>query len=435
VSEPLVKIWKAAELPPQWMEKKRVLSRGMTGELEATVKAIIEEVRRRGDDALIEFTKKFDNVDLTPEGLRVTRSEIKDAYSAVSEEQVSALKFMKEKVEALEKRLLERIKVVSEEDGVRIYASSRPIQSVGCYIPGGGAAYPSTLIKTLTPAKVAGVPRIAICSPPTNRGNVNPLILVAADICETDEIYRLGGVQAIAALAYGTESVKSVKKIFGPGNKYVIMAKFLVSRDVAIDLPAGPSEILVLADETVEPRIVALDMISQAEHGIDCVSGLITTSMKLAKNVSKELTRMIPRLPRKEIIANALSNFGFIIVCKTMIEAIDLVNAFAPEHLEMITKESVEVAEKIVSAGLVLVGRYTPVSASDYCIGTCSVLPTSGYGHVFSGLSVLDFIKRINFVECSKEGLRRLKDKVKVLAEAEGLPNHYLAVEGRFKIE
>lgn len=432
---PLIKIWNASEVTPQWMEKRRIISGELTEELAAYVKGIINEVRKNGDSALIKFTKKFDGVDLTTENVSVTEEEIKSAYNSVNEEQISALKIMKEKIEAFEKHLLERMKVLSEDYGLKVHSSARPIQSVGCYIPGGEASYPSTLINTLTPARVAGVPRIAVCSPPTSGGTINPLTLVAADMCKAHEIYKLGGVQAIAALAYGTKSIKPVKKIFGPGNRYVIMAKFLVSRDVAIDLPAGPSEILVLADKTVKPRIVALDLISQAEHSMDCVSGLVTTSKEFAEKVQVEITNITPQIPRREIVVKALSRHGFIVLCETMDEAIEFVNAFAPEHLEILTQEPTEIAQAITSAGLVLIGQYAPVSASDYCIGTCSVLPTSGYGHVFSGLSVLDFIKRINFVECSKEGLQKLRKNIKILAQAENLPNHSLAVEGRFKLD
>jgi len=431
---PLVKVWKASKVPPKWIEKRLKMGGEMTRELEAYVRSIIDEVRSRGDAALTEFSKKFDKIDLTAENFLVTDEEIKDAYDVISEEQVSALNFMKERVENLERTILERITVTIKDD-VRFYGSPRPIQSVGCYVPGGEASYPSTLIMTVVPAKVAGVPRVAVCSPPTSKGKINPLTLVAADLCKVDEVYKIGGAQAIAALAYGTESIKPVRKIVGPGNKYVTMAKLLVSRDVAIDMPAGPSEVLVLADETADSRIIALDMLSQAEHGADSISGLVTTSKELAESVIKELERRIPTLRRSKVITEALSGNGFIIICKTMGEATEFVNAFAPEHLEILTEKPMEVAEKITSAGLVLIGRYTPVSASDYCIGTNHVLPTSGFGHVYSGLSVLDFIRRVNIVECSEKGLLKLKNNLKILAEAENLPNHFLAVEGRFKLE
>jgi len=421
-------------MPPEWIKKRRIMGGELTEELEAHVKVIIDEVRRRGDAALTEFSKKFDNINLTAENFRVTKEEISNAYGLVSKEQISALEFMKEKIENVEKRLLRRIKATIEDD-VKIKSLPIPIQSVGCYVPGGEAAYPSTLVMIVAPAKVAGVPRVAVCSPPTSQGTINPLTLVAADICKADEIYKIGGAHAIAALAYGTESIKPVRKIVGPGNKYVTMAKLLVSRNVAIDMPAGPSEILILADETANPQIVALDMISQAEHGADSISGMVTTSKELAENVIKELEMRVPSLYKGRTVADALLRNGFIIICERLNEAIEFVNTFAPEHLEIIAKKPRKIAEEVTSAGIVLEGQYTPVSASDYCIGTSHVLPTSGYGHVFSGLSVLDFVKRINFIECSKKSLLRLRNNVKVLAEAENLPNHFLAVEGRFELE
>jgi len=417
------------------MEKRRKTGRVGTKKLETYVRSILREVKEKGDAALIEFTKKFDHVDLSPKNLRVSQEEIKRAYETVNEEQISALRFMKERVESLEKRLLEQVTVQLEGDGVRVYGSPRPIQSVGCYVPGGEAAYPSTLIMTAVPAKVAGVPRVAVCTPPKGDSQVNSLTLVAADLCKVDEVYRVGGAQAIAALAYGTETLKPVRKIVGPGNRYVTVAKLLVSRDVAIDMPAGPSEILVLADGTADARIVALDMISQAEHSIDSIPGLITTSVKLVEGVTAELRRQIPAIPRGGIVAEALQRNGFIVLCQTMDEAVELANAFAPEHLEIVTENSRRVAEKVTSAGLVLLGPSTPVAASDYCLGTNHVLPTGGFGHTLSGLSVLDFVRRVNFVECSLEGLQRLRYNVRVLAETEGLPNHSLAVEGRFRIE
>jgi len=435
VSKTLIKVWKSSTPARRWMEKRRKPGKVGTKKLEAYVRSIVREVREKGDAALIEFTKKFDNVDLSPKNLRVTQGEIKRAYGMVSEEQISALRFMKERVENLEKRLLEQVTVQLEDNGVKVYGSPRPIQSVGCYVPGGEAAYSSTLIMTAVPAKVAGVPIVAVCTPSKGSGQVNALTLVAADLCKVDEIYRVGGAQAIAALAYGTETLKPVRKIVGPGNRYVTMAKLLVSRDVAIDMPAGPSEILVLADGAADARIIALDMISQAEHSIDSISGLIATSKKLAEGVIAELGERISAIPRGEIVAEALRRNGFIILCQTMDEAIELANTFAPEHLEIITENPGGVAEKVTSAGLVLMGPSTPVAASDYCLGTNHVLPTSGFSHTLSGLSVLDFIRRVNFVECSSEGLLRLRANVRVLAETEGLPNHSLAVEGRFKIE
>lgn len=429
---PLVRVWRTPALPDNWTKRA---NKKTTQRLERHVKAIIDEVKEQGDTAVIKFTKKFDETILNTMNLHATRREIEEAYNAVSEEQISALKFMKDRVESIEKRTLEQIKIEVEENGIFVSNLPRPIQSVGCYVPGGEAAYPSTLIMTVVPAKVARVPRIVVCSPPTARGSINPLILVAADICKVNEIYKVGGVQAIAALAYGTESIKPVRKIVGPGNKYVTMAKMIVSKDVAIDMPAGPSEILILADETANPRLIALDMISQAEHGIDSVAGLITTSQELAEDVSKELKEKMTSVSREAITRKALLTSGFIIICETINEMIELANTFAPEHIEIIMRTQAEIAEKIMSAGLILIGPYSPVSASDYCIGTNHVLPTGGFGHVFSGLSVLDFIRRVGIVKCSREGLLKMKDSVKVLAEAENLPNHYKAIEGRFEFE
>ena len=428
----LVKVWKGSALPPKWIEKRRALGWESTEELEKYVKSIINEIKKRGDAALLEFTQKFDHTNLTPENFCVTKEEIEDAYSMVSKKQISALEFMKDKIENFERQLLKQIDLTIDDD-IRVQIIPRPIQSIGCYVPGGEAAYPSTLLMTVTPANVAQVPRIVVCSPPSENGLINPLTVVAADICEIDEIYKVGGAQAIAALAYGTESINPVKKIVGPGNKFVTIAKLLVSRDTAIDMPAGPSEILVLADETADPQIVALDMISQAEHSTESVAGLVTTSKDLTQKVIEELKKLIPKVSRGNFISEALTKHGFIITYDNIEEAIDFSNKFAPEHLEVITKNPMEVANKISSAGLILIGPYTPASASDYCIGTNHVLPTSGFGDVFSGLSVFDFVKRINCIECSKKGLFKLRENIRILAESEGLPNHFLAVDGRFK--
>ncbi|HLE76015.1 MAG TPA: histidinol dehydrogenase [Candidatus Bathyarchaeia archaeon] len=426
-----VKVWKSSALPTDWFKRTRTLDES----IENDVKAIVNKVVKNGDAALIEFAEKFDKATLEAENLRVTAKEIEEAYKATSKEQISALKLMKSKVGSLENRVLERIKIATSKDGIAVQTALRPIESVGCYVPGGQAAYPSTVVMTAVPAKVAGVPRIVVCSPPTPQGTVNPLILVAAEICGVNEIYKVGGAQAIAALAYGTETIKPVKKIVGPGNKYVTAAKILVSKDVAIDMPAGPSEILVLADETANPQFVALDMISQAEHDADSVAGLITTSQKVAEKTLFWLGKMTAPADRGIIVRKALAEQGFIITCDSVEEMVDLANVFAPEHVEIMTRNPMEIAKRITSAGLILLGTYSPVSLSDYGSGTNHVLPTGGFGHAFSGLSVLDFARRVSVVESSKEGLLKLKRHVKVLTEAENLPNHYRAIEARFKDE
>ncbi len=400
--------------------------------LETNVKVIMQEVQAKGDAALIDFTKQFDAVDLTVKGVRVSQEAILEANRKVPEEEIAALGLLKKRIEKMEQRKLARLSFVIKEKGLEVTNTVRPLESVGCYVPGGEATYPSTLMMTVVPAKVAGVPRVVVCSPPTSNGEVNPRVLAAASLCGVDEIYRVGGVQAIAALAYGTKSVKPVAKIVGPGNKFVTLAKILASRTVAIDLPAGPSEILVLADETADPKFIALDLISQSEHTQDNVAGLVTTSKELATEVVSEVERLIPRLGnRRLVVTESLSKNGFVLLCSTVEEAIRFVNVFAPEHLEIITRGSKSVAEKITTAGVILLGKYTPVSASDYCIGTSHVLPTGGFSRVHSELSVFDYVKRLNIIQCSKERLRRMRGLAKTLAYEEGLPSHYVAIEER----
>jgi histidinol dehydrogenase len=427
-----VKVWKSSALPPDWF-KRQTPDEQINERVENDVKAIISRVVENGDAALIKLTEKFDQARLEAKELQVTPKETEEAYKAVGKEQVAALKFMKNKVSALEKLTLKQVGFKTSQDGITVQNVLRPIESVGCYVPGGQAVYPSTLIMTVMPAKVAGVPRIVVCSPPNAEGKVNALVLVAADLCGVSEIYKVGGAQAIAAMAYGTETIRPVKKIVGPGNKYVTMAKILVSKDVAIDMPAGPSEVLILADETANAQLIALDMISQAEHGADSVAGLITTSEKLAEEAQGWLTKKAAGAKRGEIVAKALEKYGFIIACKDMVEAVELVNVFAPEHVEIMTRNPEKTAEKITSAGLILVGSYSPVALSDYASGTNHVLPTGGFGHAFSGLSALDFVRRVSIVESSREGLQSVRERVKVLTEAENLPNHYRAVEARFE--
>ena len=430
-----VRVWKAQELPPDWFKRTRKLDEKAAESIENDVKAIISEVRKNGDAALIKFTEKFDKAKVKAENLRVTHEEIQKAYSMVADEEVSALKLMKEKVSDFEAPALKQLGTATSREGITIQNMLFPIESVGCYVPGGQAAYPSTVIMTTVPAKTAGVPRIVVCSPPNEDGEVNPLVLVAADVCEVNEVYRVGGAQAIAALAYGTDMIKPVRKIVGPGSKFVTMAKILVSKDVAIDMPAGPSEVLVVADETAIPEFVAADLVSQAEHGSDSVAGLITTSKKLAQEVIEGLVKLTRSAERCKIVEKALTEYGFIITCDTKDEMITFANVFAPEHLEIITQNPLEIVDKITSAGLILVGSYSPVSLSDYGSGTNHVLPTGGFAHSFSGLSALDFARRVSVVDCSKEGLLALKEHVRVMTKAENLPSHYKAVETRFEDE
>jgi histidinol dehydrogenase len=426
-----VKICKSSELAEDWF-KRREQYKKSDELIESNVRSIINKVAEKGDAAIIEYAKKFDKVNLTAKDLKVRPREIEAAYKNVGREQIAALKLIKKKIIDFEKKVLKQVGFRISKSGIVVENVIRPIESVGCYVPGGGAVYPSTLIMNSVPAKTAGVPRIVVCSPPNVNGLLNPLILVAADICGVGEIYKVGGAQAIAALAFGTDTIKSVEKIVGPGNKYVTMAKILVSRIKAIDMPAGPSEVLVLADETANPRLIALDMISQSEHSVECISGLITPSEKLAQAVSYWLAKTLDNIERREIVAKSLEKSGFIITCKNMKEAIKLANVFAPEHVEIITRNPKRIANKITTAGLILIGSYSPVALSDYGSGTNHVLPTGGFGRVYSGLSAFDFMRRVNIVKSSKKGLQSVREILKVMTEAENLPNHYKAVEERF---
>ena len=426
-----VRVWKPDALPADWFRRQKADEKA-TQEVDCSVKAIINQVKADGDGALVEFALKFDKAELTLRALKVKSGEIKEAYTKVTKQQISALQFVKEKVNAYQKQLLTQTDIKTTNDGIAVQTVLRPIESVGCYVPGGQAAYPSTLVMTAVPAKVAGVPRIVVCSPSDAKGKVNPLVLVAADICGVDEVYRVGGAQAIAALAYGTKTITPVRKIVGPGNKYVTAAKIQVSTDVAIDMPAGPSEVLVLADESADARFIAFDMVSQAEHGGDSVAGLITTSERVALQVQENLSKIVASAERGEKVSEALSKFGFIIVCNSMDEAVCLVNQFAPEHLEVMTAEPKELAEKL-TAGLILIGPYSPVALSDYGSGTNHVLPTGGFAQSFSGLSAFDFMRRVSIVESSRMGLERVKDSIKVMTETENLPNHYKAIQARFE--
>ena len=426
-----IKVWDSKELSVDWFKREKA-DKQATVELENNVKSIMAQVKQNGDKALVEFALKFDKAELTTRTLKVKPEEIKEAYTKTSSQQVSAVKFMKEKVGDFQKHLINKTDIKTVSDGISVQTVLRPIKSVGCYVPGGQAAYPSTLVMTAVPAKIAGVPRIVVCSPSDARGRVNPLVLVASDICGVDEVYKVGGAQAIAALAYGTKAIEPVYKIVGPGSKYVTSAKVFVSNDVAIDMPAGPSEVLILADESADARFIAYDMVSQAEHGDDSVAGLITTSEMVALQVQESLKTIVALAQRREKISASLAKYGFIIVCSDIKEMVALANQFAPEHLEVLTAKPNEIADQL-TAGLILLGPYSPVALSDYGSGTNHVLPTGGFAQSYSGLTVLDFMRRVSIVETTRTGLERVKDSIKTLTEAENLPNHYKAITARFK--
>ena len=401
-------------------------------ELLEVVTPILESVRAEGDSALIRFTERFDGVNLTPRELTVGVDEVEDAYSMVTEEQVAALEESKRRLETVESERIKGLTFSVELDGVDVRSTVKPLGSVGCYVPGGKAAYPSSLVMNVGPAKVAGVRRVVVCTPPGKDKTINPLTLVAADICGVDRVYRLGGAQAVAAMAYGSETVPRVDKIVGPGNKYVTAAKVAVSGAVAVDKPAGPSELLVLADGSADPRLIALDMISQAEHGPGGLVGLVTTSPRLAEEAKRLLSESVAKAPRRSVVEEILREGGFIYIVDSLEAAVEFADALAPEHLEVMTVDPQLVSEKVSSAGLIQVGPYTPVASTDYCMGANHVLPTGGYSKISSGITVMDYLKPVTVVESTLEGLRNIRSHVKALSNAEGLPNHGLAVEGRF---
>jgi len=398
---------------------------------ESLARRIVSEVRRKGDRAVLTYTRRFDGVGLQHNHLRISPDEIERSVERVSDEVRSALRVSLSRLEAVQKQLVERISYSSARNGFVVRAAPKPLSSVGCYIPGGRAAYASTMLMTAGLAKLAGVRRIVVCTPPDSRGMVNAAILAAARLCGVHEVYRIGGAQAIAALAYGTRTIPRVEKIVGPGGFYVALAKKIVSGDVAIDFFAGPTELIVVADERTDPKIAAWDLIAQAEHGEDTVCGLVTWSEDTAEKVRAEITRLVPRVSRRNFVVASLRQ-GFSAICSDRESACAFVNAFAPEHLELLVDGAGEVAEMIQAAGLTLLGSYAPCAASDYCVGTSHVLPTGGFASVRGGLSILDFVKLVWTVEGSREGLQSVLKPLRVLASSEGLRNHYLSAESRF---
>ncbi len=396
------------------------------------VKAVMDDVVRNGDKALVDYTFKFDGVKL--DSIRVVDSEIEKAYSLVSKEGLKALKEIKWRLERAERAVINKLrKITIRFDTTRISKVLKPVESVGCYIPGGIARYPSTMIMCAVPAKVAGVKRIVACTPPTKDGGVDPLTLVAADLCGVNEIYKVGGAQSIAAMAYGTETIKPVSKIVGPGGTFVTIAKVLASSRVSIDMLAGPTELLILADESADPRNIALDIISQAEHSVDTFCGLVTCSKKLAEDVATELSKTIGGIDRGDIVSKSLEQNGFIALCKNYNDAIKFTNELAPEHLQVITKDARRLSSKIESAGVILVGGYTPSAASDYFLGSNHVLPTLAFARSRASLSCLDFVKLVSIVESSKADLTKIVSMIRLMSEAEELPNHYKAVKARLE--
>ncbi len=394
--------------------------------------AIIDEIKKDGDAALLKFIDKFDSVKL--DSFIVTKDEVKEAYENVTLDQIKTIKYMKSKLEKSEQAIINSLKNINiDSDDIKINKKVVPISRIGCYIPGGKARYPSTVVMCTIPAKVAGAKQIVAISPPMKNGKIDPFTLVAADICGVDEFYKIGGAHGIAALAYGTKTIKKVDKIVGPGGVYVSVAKSIVSKDIAIDMIAGPTELLIYANEKSDPRIIALDLISQAEHSEDTLCGVVTSSKSIAKEITEETDKIINfgNIARKEIVKKSLDQNGFIAICDGNEKIIEFINEFAPEHLEIFDNNEIEIIKGINSAGLILVGNYTPSSASDYCLGSNHVLPTYKFAKSRSSLSVLDFVKIINTIEIDKETLEQISPMLKEITLMEGLSNHYEAANGR----
>uniref|UniRef100_UPI003F4B2BDA histidinol dehydrogenase n=1 Tax=Brachyspira catarrhinii TaxID=2528966 RepID=UPI003F4B2BDA len=394
------------------------------------VKAILEDVKQNGDNALKKYAKMFDNAEI--ETLEVTEKEIEEAYNRVDDKFKETLKLAYNNIEKFHKKQLRNSYITNEEDGIVMGQIINPIEKVGVYIPGGTAVYPSTVLMNVIPAKVAGVNEIILVSPPNKEGKINDNILAAAKIAGVNRVFKTGGAQAIAALSYGTESIPKVYKIVGPGNIYVAMAKRLVYGEVSIDMVAGPSEVLIIADETANHIHIASDMLAQAEHDKLASSILVTTSKEIAEKTKEELYKQLEKLSRKDIALESIENNGRIIITETIDEAIYISNEIAPEHLEISIKEPFSVLSKIKNAGSIFLGDYTPEALGDYLSGANHVIPTSGTAKFASPLSVDDFIKKSYITYYTKDALSKVKDNIINFAEHESLEAHANSVKVRF---
>ncbi len=402
-------------------------------EYEGTVNEILTAVKTGGDKALFEYTLKFDKYQLTPENIRVTAEEIQEAYDQMDPALVEVIRKSAANIRAFHEKQLRNSWFDSKEDGTILGIRFTPIGRVGVYVPGGKAAYPSSVLMNVVPATVAGVRDIIMTTPPGADGKVNPGTLVAADIAGVGTIYKAGGAQAIAAMAYGTESVPKMDKITGPGNIFVALAKKAVYGHVSIDSIAGPSEILVLADETANPRYVAADLLSQAEHDELASAILITTSRKLAERVSEEVDGFVKQLSRREIIEKSLDNYGYILLAKNMEDAIDAANDIASEHLEILTANPFDTMTRIKNAGAIFLGEYSSEPLGDYFAGPNHILPTNGTAKFFSPVNVDDFVKKTSIISYSREALQAVHKDIELFAESEGLTAHAGSIRVRFE--
>ena len=412
------------------LKKVALRARIQGAAVEKAVKAILQAVERGGDKAVLRFTKQFDRVSLAPEQLKVTPEEIKDAYYRIRKEEGDALRFAAQRITAFHER--QRTKTWMYQDGgATLGQVVTPIDAVGVYVPGGKAVYPSTVLMSAIPAKVAGVYRIVMCTPP-QRGGINPYLLVAADIAGVTDIYRVGGVQAIGALAFGTKTIPKVDKILGPGNMYVATAKRMLYGTVGIDMVAGPSELLVVADDQAKPAHVAADLLCEAEHDEEAQVWLVTTSASLAKETMRLLEIQLKGLQREKIAAKSVARHSVVFVVTTMDEAIEVANEIAPEHLTLSVDEPFDSLEKIRHAGALFLGRYTPPAVADYIAGPNHVLPTGATARFFSALSIHDYTKISNIVHYTREELSKVKDHLIRLAHIEGFDAHAKSAQSRF---
>ena len=400
---------------------------------EGTVQEIVDDVRARGDEALFEYTKKFDGAELSADNIRVTQAEIQEALSQVDPNLLAVIKKSMKNIREYHEKQKQYSWFDSKPNGTILGQKVTALSSVGVYVPGGKAAYPSSVLMNIIPAEVAGVEKIVMVTPPGKDGKVNPVTLIAAHLAGATEVYKVGGAQAIAALAFGTKSIPRVDKIVGPGNIFVALAKKAVYGHVSIDSIAGPSEILVLADETANPRYVAADLLSQAEHDELASAILVTTSMELAEKVSAEADAFVQNLSRKAILEKSLENYGYILVADSMEDAIETANAIASEHLEIVTKNPFEVMTKIQNAGAIFMGEYSSEPLGDYFAGPNHVLPTNGTAKFFSPLSVDDFIKKSSIISYSREALEPVYKDIVQFAECEKLTAHANSIRVRFE--
>ncbi len=403
------------------------------GSYEAVVAEIVERVRTEGDQAVFEYTRKFDRFELNEDNIQVTREEIREAYASLDPALIEVYKRSAANIRSFHEKQLRNTWLDTRPDGSILGQRITPIARAGVYVPGGKAAYPSSVLMNIIPARTAGVKEIIMTTPCGSDGRVNPGTLAAADIAGADKIYKIGGAQAVAAMAFGTASVPRVDKITGPGNIFVALAKKAVYGHVSIDSVAGPSEILVLADESANPRYVAADLLSQAEHDELASAILITTSPRLAEQVSAEADAFLQTLSRKEIISKSLENYGYILVAETMSDAIDAANEIASEHLEILTKDPFEVMTKIQNAGAIFLGEYSSEPLGDYFAGPNHILPTNGTAKFFSPLSVDDFIKKTSIISYSAEALEKVHEDIEAFAESEGLTAHANSIKVRFE--